>query len=58
MYVLKCLSDSKIKKPLYMVVSDQGIVCSEIEGLLPNRSPTLGQLAIDLLGLNDNYEPK
>ena len=41
MYVLKCLTDAKMKKPLYYVLAPQGICVSDVEGLLPEKSPTL-----------------
>lgn len=41
MYILKCLLESKIKDPLYCVLSPQGVCVSEVEGLLPNRSPSI-----------------
>ena len=40
-----------MKDPLYCVLSPQGICTSDVEGLLPNRSPPLFEIAIDLLGL-------
>lgn len=51
MYVLKSILDSKMKNPLYCVLSPQGICASEVEGLLPNPSPSLFQIAVDLLGV-------
>lgn len=51
MYVIKCLLESKVKDPLYCVLSPQGICVSQVEGLLPNRSPSIFELAIDLLGI-------
>lgn len=36
---------------------DQGICCSDVEGLLPEKSPDLQELAKNLLGLDDNFEP-
>lgn len=46
MYILKCLIESKMKDPLYCVLSPQGICVSEVEGLLPNPSPSLFDIAI------------
>jgi hypothetical protein len=51
MYILKCLIESKMKNPLYCVLSPQGVCTSDIEGLLPNRSPSLFEIAIELLGI-------
>jgi serine/threonine protein kinase len=51
MYILKCLIESKMKTPLYCVVSPQGVCTSEVEGLLPNRSPPLFEIAVELLGI-------
>lgn len=39
---------------LYYGVSPDGIVCSKVEGLLPDRSPDLFSLALDLLDLPPN----
>lgn len=47
-----------MKKPAYIVMCDQGICCSEVEGLLPEKSPPFPELAKSLLGLDDNFEPK
>ena len=41
MYVIKCLIDAKVKNPLYCILSPQGICVSQVEGLLPNRSPSI-----------------
>jgi len=30
MYVLKCLTEAKVKKPLYYVLAPQGICVSEV----------------------------
>jgi len=46
MYVLQCLVNSKTKKPFYYVITPQGIACSEVEGLLPNKSPDLFSIAL------------
>lgn len=54
MYIIKCLSACKLKNPLYSVIGPQGICCSEVEGLLPNKSPDLFNLAIDLLDIPAN----
>lgn len=51
MYVLKCLVESKIQYPFYYVLSPTGICCTEVEGLLPNRSPDLFNLALSLLNI-------
>lgn len=51
MYVVKCIQECKIQKPIYTIICDQGICCSEVEGLLPNKSPTLLDLVSGLLGL-------
>ena len=51
MYVIKCIVETKVKDPLYCVLSPQGICVSEVEGLLPNRSPSVFEIAIDLLGI-------
>ena len=51
MYIIKCLLEAKMKDPLYCVLSPQGICASMVEGLLPNRSPSLFEIAIDLLGM-------
>jgi hypothetical protein len=51
MYVLQCLVQSKTKKPLYYLLTPDGIACSEVEGLLPNRSPDLFTIALELLDL-------
>ncbi len=51
MYVIKCLVESKVKNPFYCVLSPQGICVSEVEGLLPNRSPSIFEIATDLLGI-------
>jgi hypothetical protein len=39
---------------MYLVLSPQGICASEVEGLLPNKSPDLFQIAIDLLDIPAN----
>ena len=39
---------------LYYGLSPDGIVCSKVEGLLPDRSPDLFSLALDLLDLPPN----
>lgn len=49
--MLKCLLESKVQDPLYCVLSPQGICVSEVEGLLPNRSPSIFELAVDMLGI-------
>lgn len=54
MYVIKCMTEAKIKKPLYSVICKQGIVACNVEGILPSKSPDLFQIAIDLLGLPSN----
>lgn len=46
MYILKCLVESKMKQAFYYVLSPQGICASDVEGLLPNRSPPLFEIAI------------
>lgn len=51
MYVLKSLLESKMEKPLYSVISSQGICKTNIEGILPSKSPDVFNLAIDMLGL-------
>ena len=51
MYVIKCLLEPKMKDPIYCVLSPQGICVSQVEGLLPNRSPPIFEIAIDLLGM-------
>lgn len=38
-----------MKSPIYCIISPQGICTSEVEGLLPNRSPSIFELAIDML---------
>jgi hypothetical protein len=30
MYILKCLTEAKIKNPLYYVLSPQGVMASEV----------------------------
>lgn len=51
MYVLKCLSEANVKKPMYYVLSPQGICVSQVEGLLPERSPSLFEIAILILDI-------
>jgi hypothetical protein len=58
MYVLKCLTEPKPKNPLYFVLSPQGICVSDVEGLLPNQSPPLFEIAIDLLDIPENLSEK
>ena len=54
MYVLKCLLECRLKNPLYYVLSPQGICGSEIEGLLPNKSPSIFNIALELLDIPEN----
>lgn len=41
---------------MYSIVSSQGIVCSDVEGILPSRSPDIFQLAIDMLDIPANLQ--
>jgi hypothetical protein len=41
MYVIKCLMEAKMKDVRYFILSPQGICVSDVEGLLPNQSPSL-----------------
>ena len=43
-----------MKKPIYCVLAPQGICCSEAEGLLPNRSPSIFEIAIDMMDIPAN----
>lgn len=40
---------------MYSMISEQGIVCSDVEGVLPNPSPSFQELATRLLGLDDSF---
>lgn len=51
MYVIKCIVEAKMKNPLYCVLTPQGICVSDVEGLLPNRSPPVFEIATELLGI-------
>ena len=43
-----------MKKPLYYVIAPQYICVSDIEGLLPEKSPSLFQIAIGMLDLPES----
>ena len=43
-----------MKKPSYYIISPQGICCSDVEGLLPDKSPDLFNIAIELLDIPAN----
>ena len=57
MYIIKCLVEAKMKNPLYLIMTPQGICVSDVEGLLPNRSPSLFELAIQLLNIPATLVP-
>ncbi len=54
MYVLKCLAEAKMKKPLYYILAPQGICVSDVEGLLPEKSPSLFEIALSILDLPES----
>ena len=54
MYIIKSMLEPKMKNPLYCIMSPQGICLSDVEGLLPNRSPSVFEIATDLLGIEGN----
>lgn len=56
MYIVKCVQESKLEKPKYMVISDQGVCCSDVEGILPNPSPSLSEVVGEMLGLPQNLD--
>lgn len=43
---------------MYYVLSPQGICASEVEGLLPNKSPSLFEISIELLDIPSNLSEK
>lgn len=43
-----------MKKPLYYVLAPQGICVSDVEGLLPEKSPSLFEIALGILDLPES----
>ena len=43
-----------MKNPIYYLLSPQGVCVSEVEGLLPEKSPSLFEIAINMLDIPAN----